>query len=60
MDLLTEQVAAVRLREREELEAARRPEVEEAIREHKARRRAYRWARLSRWAARKAERALNS
>ncbi|MGH3949346.1 MAG: hypothetical protein ACRDSE_09510 [Pseudonocardiaceae bacterium] len=58
MNLLSEQLAMARIRELEDLAEVRRPEVVTAIREHAARRRAYRWILLSRWAQRRADRAF--
>lgn len=59
MNLLNEELARARIRESEDFLASRSPEIADAIRLFRAQRKARRWSRLSRWAARRAERALN-
>lgn len=57
MNLLNEQLARVRIRELEQRAIQPRPEVAEAIRLHRSRRRAHRWTQLARWAESRAAQA---
>lgn len=57
MEILTEHIAAARLREVEGLAQPDRPEVAAAKRAYQSRRKALAWERLARWVSGRAEKA---